>query len=181
MGVVKVNNLIVYAYHGCLAEEAIIGSEYVINIKAWGKTKGSAKSDSLEDAIDYVLLSDVAVAQMKIRANLLENVVVMGNYLNKRLHELKDKHPMIGDVRGKGLFQGVELVKDRGTREPVHESIAIAVAGDCMANGVIIGRTNRSFTSHNNTLCLSPALIATQSELDEIVDAIDGAITRITA
>ena len=43
MGVVKVNNLIVYAYHGCLAEEAIIGGEYVINIKAWGKTKGSAK------------------------------------------------------------------------------------------------------------------------------------------
>tara|TARA_B110000238_G_C15868201_1_gene328172 strand:- start:79 stop:450 length:372 start_codon:yes stop_codon:yes gene_type:complete len=75
MGVVKVNNLIVYAYHGCLAEEATIGCEYVINIKAWGKTKGAAKSDSLEDAIDYVLLSDVAVAQMKIRANLLENVV----------------------------------------------------------------------------------------------------------
>jgi taurine-pyruvate aminotransferase len=50
-----------------------------------------------------------------------------------------------------------------------------------MANGVIIGRTNRSFTSHNNTLCLSPALIATQTELDEIVDAIDAAITRVTA
>ena len=50
-----------------------------------------------------------------------------------------------------------------------------------MANGVIIGRTNRSFTKYNNTLCLSPALITTRSELDEIVDAIDAAITRITA
>ena len=113
--------------------------------------------------------------------NLMENVVVMGEYLSKRLHELKDKHSIIGDVRGKGLFQGVELVTDRQTREPVHESVAIAIAGDCMANGVIIGRTNRSFTSHNNTLCLSPALIATQTELDEIVDAIDAAITRVTA
>jgi taurine-pyruvate aminotransferase len=57
----------------------------------------------------------------------------------------------------------------------------MAIAADCMANGVIIGRTNRSFTKHNNTLCLSPALIATRSELDEIVAAIDAAITRVTA
>jgi len=105
----------------------------------------------------------------------------MGDYLSQRLNGLKDKHPIIGDVRGKGLFQGIELVEDRDTREPVHESVAIAIAGDCMANGVIIGRTNRSFTKYNNTLCLSPALITTRSELDEIVDAIDAAITRITA
>jgi taurine-pyruvate aminotransferase len=57
----------------------------------------------------------------------------------------------------------------------------MAIAADCMTNGVIIGRTNRSFTKHNNTLCLSPALIATQADLDEIVDAIDAAITRTTA
>ncbi len=62
----------------------------------------------------------------------------------------------------------------------IGSGIAIAIAGDCMANGVIIGRTNRSFTKHNNTLCLSPALITTRSELDEIVDAIDAAITRVT-
>ena len=113
--------------------------------------------------------------------NLLQNVVDMGDYLSQRLNELKHKHPIIGDVRGKGLFQGIELVEDCETREPVHESIAIAIAGDCMANGVIIGRTNRSFTKHNNTLCLSPALIATKTELDEIVNAIDAAITRVTA
>jgi taurine-pyruvate aminotransferase len=123
-----------------------------------------------------------ALENMRIieEENLLQNVVVMGDYLSQRLNELKDKHPIIGDVRGKGLFQGIELVEDRDTREPVHESIAIAIAGDCMANGVIIGRTNRSFTKHNNTLCLSPALITTRSELDEIVDAIDAAITRVT-
>ena len=113
--------------------------------------------------------------------NLLANVVEMGDYLQGRLQGLKSKHSIIGDVRGKGLFQGMELVVDRETREPVHESVAMAVAADCMANGVIIGRTNRSFTSHNNTLCLSPALIATQADLDEIVDAIDAALTRVTS
>ncbi|MES9903794.1 MAG: aminotransferase class III-fold pyridoxal phosphate-dependent enzyme, partial [Sedimenticola sp.] len=44
--------------------------------------------------------------------NLLQNVIDMGEYLMARLHELKEKHPMIGDVRGKGLFVGLELVKD---------------------------------------------------------------------
>lgn len=110
---------------------------------------------------------------------LLENVERMGDYLNERLHSLAAKHDIIGDVRGKGLFQGLELVKDRDTREPVEESVAAAVAADCMAHGVIIGRTNRSFERHNNTLCLSPALIATQSEIDEIVDAIDAALGRL--
>ena len=42
--------------------------------------------------------------------------------LKQRLHELEDKYDIIGDVRGKGLFCGVELVKDRKTKEPVHES-----------------------------------------------------------
>ena len=111
--------------------------------------------------------------------NLLENVQQMGAYLNERLHGLAEKHQVIGDIRGEGLFQGIELVVDRETREPVHESVAAGVAADCMANGVIIGRTNRSFELHNNTLCLSPALIVGKSEIDEIVDAIDNALGRI--
>ena len=86
---------------------------------------------------------------------------------------------MVGDIRGKGLFQGIELVQDRSTREPVDESVAAAVAAECMAQGVIIGRTNRSFERHNNTLCLSPALIVSQSEIDEIVDAIDMALAKV--
>ncbi len=111
--------------------------------------------------------------------NLLDNVVVMGEYLMERLRELQDKHAIIGDVRGKGLFVGAELVADRATREPVDESVAIAVVGDCLQQGVMIGRTNRSFPKYNNTLCLSPALICTQDDLDEIVTAIDNALGRV--
>ena len=111
--------------------------------------------------------------------NLLDNVVVMGEYLMERLRELQDKHAIIGDVRGKGLFVGAELVADRATREPVDESVAAAVVGDCLQQGVMIGRTNRSFPKYNNTLCLSPALICTQDDLDEIVTAIDNALGRV--
>ncbi len=113
------------------------------------------------------------------RENLLENVQKVGDYLMKRLLELKDKYNIIGDVRGKGLFAGFELVKDRETKEPVEEAVSLQVAGDCMKNGVIIGRTNRSFKEFNNTICLSPALIATEKDIDVIVDAIDGALSRL--
>ena len=52
---------------------------------------------------------------------------------------------------------------------------------ECLARGVIIGATNRSLPGLNNTLCLSPALIATESDIDRITDAIDGALTRVMA
>ena len=113
--------------------------------------------------------------------NLLENTMSMGDYLMDRLHGLKERHELIGDVRGKGLFCGVELVKDRTSKEPVEESTAQAVVADCMSNGVLIGATNRSFDVYNNTLCLSPALICTRADLDAIVDAIDNALVRVSA
>jgi taurine-pyruvate aminotransferase len=84
-------------------------------------------------------------------------------------------------VEGKGLFVGLELVKDRQTREPVDESVLMKIAADCMAQGVIIGRTNRSFRDLNNTLCLSPALISRKQDLDEIVQALDNALAGISA
>ncbi len=122
-----------------------------------------------------------ALENMRIieQENLLDNVNKMGDYLMGRLHELKDKHEIIGDVRGKGLFVGAELVKDRKTREPVDESVAAAVVGDCLKQGVMIGRTNRSLNKYNNTLCLSPALICTKDELDEIINSIDVALQNL--
>jgi len=114
--------------------------------------------------------------------NLLDNTVAIGEYLMDKLHGLKAKHQIIGDVRGKGLFCGAELVSDRESKTPVHESIAQAVVADCFTNSaVIIGMTNRSLHGMNNTLCLSPALISTKSDMDEVIEAIDGALTRVVA
>lgn len=110
---------------------------------------------------------------------LLENVTKMGAYLMKGLHGLKEKHQIVGDVRGIGLFCGVELVVDRETKEPVHESKTQAVVASCNRQGVIIGATNRSLNGLNNTLCLSPAYIVTEKDIDEIVGAIDVALGEV--
>jgi len=110
---------------------------------------------------------------------LLENTTVMGDYMLDQLSALKDKHKVIGDVRGKGLFLGAELVADRTSKEPVPEKQAQAVAADCMAQGVVIGVTNRSIPGFNNTLCYSPALIATRDDIDQIIEATDRALTKV--
>ena len=110
---------------------------------------------------------------------LLENTTTQGTYMLGKLGELMDKHQAIGQVRGKGLFLGAELVSDRETRTPVPEKQAQAVVADCMAQGVIIGMTNRSLPGKNNTLCFSPALIATKDDIDHICDAVDGALGRV--
>ncbi|MGC3940072.1 aspartate aminotransferase family protein [Roseobacter sp. EG26] len=109
---------------------------------------------------------------------LLDNTLAQGEHMLGKLGELADKHKVIGQVRGKGLFVGAELVEDRETRAPVAEKMVQAVVGDCMAQGVIIGATNRSLPGKNNTLCFSPALIATSDDIDHICDAVDGALTR---
>lgn len=122
-----------------------------------------------------------ALENMRIIQNedLLNNTTLMGEYLKEQLLVLQDKHPCIGDVRGKGLFAGAELVADRVSKEPINEKVAQAIVGDCMAQGVIIGVTNRSVPGFNNTLCLSPALIASRDDIDAIISAIDNAMTKI--
>ncbi len=111
--------------------------------------------------------------------DLLENTNAMGARMVDNLRSLQDKHRVIGDVRGKGLFCGAELVVDRGTKEPVDEKKVQAVVGDCMAQGVVIGATNRSLPGLNNTLCFSPALISSADDIDEITTAVDKALTKV--
>ena len=113
------------------------------------------------------------------RENLLENCTKMGDRLLEGLKGLMAKHPIIGDVRGKGLFAGIEIVKDRATKEPIAEAVANAMVGAAKQAGVLIGKTTRSFREFNNTLTLCPALIATEADIDEIVAGIDKAFTTV--
>ena len=111
--------------------------------------------------------------------DLLANSSAMGAYMHDKLAELMERHPVVGDVRGLGLFQGAELVADRETKEPADEKKVMAVVADCMAQGVIIGASNRSMPGFNNTLLFAPALIATKDDIDQITGAVDKALTKV--
>ena len=122
-----------------------------------------------------------AIENMRImeEEDLVGNSARMGTHLLGNLRALMEKHEVIGDVRGKGLFCGAELVRDRETKEPVGEAEVKAVVGECMKQRVVIGASNRSVPGLNNVLLFAPPLIATADDLDEITGAVDVALGRV--
>ena len=82
MGIIKVKNIRVYSYHGCLDEEGKIGSEYRVDLSVKADLKKSAKSDQLNDTVDYVHLNKIVKEEMAIRSKLIESV---GQRIIKRL------------------------------------------------------------------------------------------------
>ncbi len=121
------------------------------------------------------------VANLQVIENdgLIDNSREMGTYLLDQLAAKLGSHKNVGEIRGMGLFAGVELVADKATREPMNENQLAAIVADCMKNGVIIGRTNRSLPNLNNTITLCPALIATEDDINRIVDAIVNGVATV--
>src|SRR5690606_20872250 len=74
MGSIRLKNIRIYAYHGCLAEESKIGSEYRVDLEIKTDLRKSTQSDALEDTVDYVALHRIVTDAMQQRSNLLENV-----------------------------------------------------------------------------------------------------------
>ncbi|WP_290701425.1 dihydroneopterin aldolase [Lacinutrix sp.] len=74
MGIIKVENIRVFANHGCLKEETAIGSDYRVDLKVKADLEKSATSDALSDTVDYVLLNKIVVEEMAIPSALLEHV-----------------------------------------------------------------------------------------------------------
>ena len=74
MGKIILKNVRCYSFHGCLKEESIIGSDYLVNLKVWASLKKSAQSDELIDTVDYVLLNHIIKTEMSKPSKLLEAV-----------------------------------------------------------------------------------------------------------
>lgn len=118
-----------------------------------------------------------AINEMK-RMNLVERSASLAPYVEKKLNELKSRHPSIGNVRGLGLFWAVELVKDQKTKQPFNSYkdkisgtplIVDKVAAEMMKNGVFI----QAWVSH---FVIAPPLIVTEAEIDLGIKALDDAL-----
>ena len=88
------------------------------------------------------------------------------------------KHQVVGDVRGKGLLIGVELVKDRASKEPVGPQAITAVVEFCRDNGLLVGRSTGG-RRYGNTITMSPPLVITRAECDRIVETMDRALSTV--
>ncbi len=111
----------------------------------------------------------VATVETIKRENLLENATKQGKHLNNRLHELKEKYDFIGDVRGVGLMQAIDFVKDRKTREP-NTKLRNSVEQKSFENGLILLPTGVS------AIRFIPPLIITEDQIDMGVEALEKAI-----
>jgi 4-aminobutyrate aminotransferase len=114
-----------------------------------------------------------ALATIKLlRESLIANAATVGAHLLEALEGLKEKHPLIGDVRGKGLMIGIELVKDRQTKER-----AVAerdrLVDECFKRGLLVLGAGR------NAVRLSPPLVLTKEQADTAIRIIDEALTAI--
>jgi dihydroneopterin aldolase len=74
MGIIKLENIRIFAFHGCLDEEAKIGSDYRVDLEIKTDLRKSSQTDELIDTVDYVLLNKIVVEEMDIRSKLLEHV-----------------------------------------------------------------------------------------------------------
>jgi len=118
---------------------------------------------------------NAAIASIDI---ILEEMLIdvsrrIGSYWREHLERLAHKHDIIGDIRGRGLLQGIELVNDRLTREPAYQA-GRAIGRACLENGLIL-----SVRRNGSVFRFVPPFTTTESQLDQAAEILDHAITTI--
>jgi adenosylmethionine-8-amino-7-oxononanoate aminotransferase len=125
----------------------------------------------------------LAVQQVIARDGLLENVRIMGENLQRRLEERFANHPYVGDIRGRGLFRAIEVVRDRSSKAPFDPSTKLhaSIKREAMARGLMVypmGGTMDGVSGDH--VLLAPPFIVNQGHIDAIVerlgDSLDAAI-----
>lgn len=128
--------------------------------------------------------ASLAVQEVIRRDNLLENVRAMGERLQRRLSERFGNHPNVGDIRGRGLFRGVEFVADRASREPFDPALKfnVKVKREAMARGLLVypggGTVDGRRGDH---ILLAPPFIVTEAQIDTIVERLGDAVDAAAA
>jgi 4-aminobutyrate aminotransferase-like enzyme len=106
--------------------------------------------------------------------NLAEQVREVGNYLRSSLEALMETHDVIGDVHGRGLYQAVEFVKDKETREPATRTASL-IPDALKEEGILVGLTGR----YGNVLKIRPPLVFDKENVDQLVQSLDKVLADI--
>jgi 4-aminobutyrate aminotransferase len=117
-----------------------------------------------------------AVVDLIQEENLLANAAETGAYLRKGLEELREKHRLIGEVRGMGLMQAIELVRDRKTKEPAAGETAQLMEA-ARANRLLVGKGGM----FGNVIRISPPLNIRKTDVDEFLRLLDASLAQCAA
>jgi 4-aminobutyrate aminotransferase-like enzyme len=117
-----------------------------------------------------------AVIEVIEEENLRENTFVVGGYFRKKLEDLQQKYPLIGDVRGMGMMQALELVKDRQTKEPAPQATN-QVLERTRANGLLVGKGGM----YGNVIRMAPPMNISKADVDEGIRLLDKSFGEVRA
>jgi 2,2-dialkylglycine decarboxylase (pyruvate) len=120
----------------------------------------------------------LAVLDVIEEEDLVERARERGDYLLAALRELQARHEQIGDVRGRGLLVGLELVEDRATREPAN-ALGAAVTAECLERGLSMNIVRAG--SSANCFRMAPPLSITEDEIDLAVSILDESLAAVLA
>ena len=108
------------------------------------------------------------------RDKLRKNCLKIGNRILAELNRLKEKYNLIGDVRGKGLLLGIELVKDRQSKEPAKEECA-QILESCKEMGLLLGKGGL----WGQTVRFSPPMCVNEQDADFLIEVLDRAFSDL--
>ncbi|PWW26862.1 adenosylmethionine-8-amino-7-oxononanoate aminotransferase [Cytobacillus oceanisediminis] len=111
--------------------------------------------------------------------NLFQRSKQLGEQLLQRLSNKLSGHPYVGDIRGKGLMVGIELVKDKGTKEPLESELVNQVITGCKKKGLILGKNGATVAGFNNVLQLAPPLNIPEDDIEFIIQTLTNQIKEL--
>jgi 4-aminobutyrate aminotransferase-like enzyme len=142
---------------------AVISTDEISRAEPWGKPSGASSSYG---GNPLAATAALATLETVLAENLVERSAVLGEELRGRLLQLQEKYEFIGDVRGVGLLVGVDLVKDRKSKEPLAKKVTERIFLECLRRGLLL-------MGYMPRVRINPPLTITREEMDQGLGVLD--------
>jgi 4-aminobutyrate aminotransferase-like enzyme len=141
----------------------LMSNEEIINAKPFANPSGSSSSyggNPMASAAAYITLKTI------IEEKLVENSASVGAFMLEKFQGFKKKYDFVGDVRGKGLMIGIELVKNKKTMEKLDKKVCQTIFSECLKRGLIV-------MGYNPDIRINPPLVITREQAEEGIDIME--------
>jgi 4-aminobutyrate aminotransferase-like enzyme len=147
----------------------VISTESLTDSKPWSNPSASSSSYG---GNPLAAAAGLAALEIILKEDLVENAERVGRVMLRELERMKDRHRCVGEVRGKGLLLGIELVRDRTTRQPLDRAITRALYHECLRRGLVA-------MSYAPTIRINPPLIIREETALAGLAILDEALTAV--
>ena len=148
---------------------ALISTEELTKAKPFANPSGSSSSYG---GNPLAAAAGLASLEIIVKENLVKNAERVGAVMLAKLEALKEKYRFVGDVRGKGLMLGLDLVKDRRTKEPLSKDVTQALFQECLRRGLVA-------MCYSPTIRINPPLVITEEQALEGLAIFDEALGTV--